>query len=631
MPTISLPQNRELKPSLTGFECSLYSDLARVTVPRKPSESLWRETPLGIIEFFDEFMQITLSERQGDFLLHAFGRDPLVWDETYLECVALWGMGSGKDFCISGSMCYAIYKCLCMHDSQAFLGLAPGEPIDISNVSTTAPQARQVYFKKLVNWVKKPRFLEWLVEYDAYPRFDPRDGEDIQSIKIKFPRNITAYSLNSEHSSLEGYNNLLVVFDEVGEFKVVDAAKMAKVAVDNGRTRYGDKAKVFYLSWPRHDYDYIMFKYAEAQNDPRMYADKGATYEIHPTRKKEDFERERKKDPEGVAQRIECNPPAVVGGFFSEHPEKIRECADKKLEPVVTYATSVTRREGKQYTAVELTNIQPDNRTRFLAGDAGLTHDSYVVGIAYAEPLPPEVAKYLEVANCVTIDALIRWAPQPGCPVDFINVGDTITLLKRAFPNLREAKFDKWNSEKQLQEMEVLGIRTESLTFSNPQQVAIYRLFRTGLWNNLVRYLCDELLMGQIKEVILENNAKITHPEHGLGKDMVDVAAILSWMAMNAQLTLGEMGLMRDATREPDAILCAICEHPLSLQDIREPPRPGRPGVARCPVCHSLTEYLPVEQKEARVPEILRRVQEHPELMREVPADVLELVLGEKK
>jgi len=87
-------------------------------------------------------MRITPSQRQGDFLLKAFGRDPLIWDEAYLELVALWGMGSEKDFCISGSMCFAIYKCLCMHDPQGFLGLAPGEPIDISNVSTTAHQAR---------------------------------------------------------------------------------------------------------------------------------------------------------------------------------------------------------------------------------------------------------------------------------------------------------------------------------------------------------------------------------------------------------------------------------------------------------------------------------------------------------
>ena len=136
-----------------------------------------------------------------------------------LEAIILFGKGSGKDFLISGFMAYMAYLLCCMSDPHEFFSFGKDEPIDLINVAINSNQANEVFFKKLK---ARLRNCSWFKEVKhrqptAYNEFQ------VMRNKIRFYKNITCHSAHSEAEAYEGFNPLIVIFDEYGGYALKNA------------------------------------------------------------------------------------------------------------------------------------------------------------------------------------------------------------------------------------------------------------------------------------------------------------------------------------------------------------------------------------------------------------------------
>jgi hypothetical protein len=131
-----------------------------------------------------------------------------------------------------------------------------------------------------------------------------------------------------------------------------------------------------------------------------------------------------------------------------------------------------------------------------------------------------------------------------GLTVDFQNVRDVILEINR-HGRIGMARFDRWQATMILQELREAGIAAEAKTFSNPEQLGMYRTYKTLLYNNLLYLQPDQpecpwyaRSRRQLKELQLINGMKIDHPEFSAGggpgaKDLSDAQALAFELAAN--------------------------------------------------------------------------------------------------
>jgi len=154
---------------------------------------------------------------------------------------------SGKDFIISGIVAYIPYRLNCMNDPQSYFGFGKGEPIDIINLAKNAKQAENVFFTKL-----KARLASctWFKKVDRPPMAYNEYQEKKDT--IVFYNNIRAFSGHSEAGSFEGFNPLVGIFDEVGDFEY-DLAKFCYDTIrSSAMSRFGKRALLLFISYPRN-------------------------------------------------------------------------------------------------------------------------------------------------------------------------------------------------------------------------------------------------------------------------------------------------------------------------------------------------------------------------------------------
>lgn len=232
---------------------SLFDDVINLAETVNESRGLWREQPVGLVEFFEKYLGEKPFEGKQTELLQIVEKilakddlpegDPL---KLVTEVAALWGKGSGKDFIISGIVAYIPYRLNCMNDPQGYFGFGKGEPIDIINLAKNAKQAENVFFTKL-----KARLAscKWFKKVDRVPMTYNEYQEKKDT--IVFYNNIRAFSGHSEAGSFEGFNPLVGIFDEVGDFEY----ELAEFAYDTIRSsamsRYGKRALLMFISFPR--------------------------------------------------------------------------------------------------------------------------------------------------------------------------------------------------------------------------------------------------------------------------------------------------------------------------------------------------------------------------------------------
>jgi intein/homing endonuclease len=209
---------------------------------------------------------------------------------------------SGKDFLASAFLAYMCYRLCCLKNPQSYYKFGQDEPIDLINMSVNAYQANNVFFKKFKARIQN---CKWFKKVN-YP---PQNYNEYQITKnqVRFYKNITAHSAHSEVENFEGFNPLFVIFDEIGEYKFDNAETAYTTMRSSAISRFNDQFIMMFISYPRSEDDYMMYKYHEWEkgDNPHIYAMRAASWEVNLRMNKSLIEKEYQKDPEGSRAKYE--------------------------------------------------------------------------------------------------------------------------------------------------------------------------------------------------------------------------------------------------------------------------------------------------------------------------------------
>jgi hypothetical protein len=458
---------------------------------------------------------------------------------TKNELILQLGKGSGKDFISTVACAYVVYKLLCLKDPAVYFGKPPGDAIDIINVAVNAQQAKNVFFKGFKTKVEKS---PWFAG-----KYNPKADS------VEFDKGITVYSGHSERESHEGLNLLMAVLDEISGFatEVGTGNEQGKTADNIYKafrgtvdSRFPDLGKVVLLSFPRYQGDFISQRYesviAEKEtierthtfimNEdlphddpgnqfeiswdedtilqykiPRVFAFKRPTWEVNPTRKIEDFKLAFYTDLGDAMMRFACMPTYSSDSFFKQI-EKVEKCMN-------------TRNPLDSFRRFEETFKADENKIYYIHADLAQKHDKCAVAIAHVDKwVSIQVIKdYEQVAPIVVVDAVAWWEPRAEGPVNLSEVKQWIINLRRQGFNLGMVSFDRWQSFDIQNELQAVGIRTDTVSVAKKH----YEDLAMMIYEERVAIPMIPILLEEMSELKIMKGNRVDHPRKK-SKDLAD-------------------------------------------------------------------------------------------------------------
>jgi hypothetical protein len=458
---------------------------------------------------------------------------------TKAEVLLQLGKGSGKDHTSTIGCAYLVYKLLCLKDPARYFGKPPGDAIDIINVAINAQQARNVFFKGFKGKIMRS---PWFAG-----RFEAKADS------IEFDKAVTVYSGHSERESHEGLNLILAILDEISGFaqdsasgnenaKTGDAIyKAFRASVDS---RFPDFGKVILLSFPRYPGDFISKRYDEvvAEKDvelkqytftinpdlpedqednqftiewtedhilsykyPGVYAIKRPTWEANPTRKITDFKIAFMTDHADAMQRFACMPSFSSDAFF-----KNRDALEKAMclhNPI------------DQYKRIEPVWEPQEDVRYFLHADLAQKHDKCAIAIAHVDKWVQvrTFNDYTQIHPIIIVDAVVWWEPRKEGPVNLSEVKDWIVNFRRSGFRIGLVTFDRWQSFDIQQELQSVGIKTDTLSVGKKHYEDLAMLY----YEDRVLMPHIDILLQEMSELRIVSDKKVDHPRKG-SKDLSD-------------------------------------------------------------------------------------------------------------
>jgi hypothetical protein len=458
---------------------------------------------------------------------------------TKNELILQLGKGSGKDFISTVACAYVVYKLLCLKDPAIYFGKPAGDAIDIINVAVNAQQAKNVFFKGFKTKIERS------------PWFAGKFNAKADS--IEFDKSITVYSGHSERESHEGLNLLMAVLDEISGFasEVVSGNEQGKTADNIYKafrgtvdSRFPDLGKVVLLSFPRYQGDFISQRYesviAEKEtierrhtfimNEdlphtdpgnqfeiswdedtilqykiPRVFAFKRPTWEVNPTRKIEDFKLAFFTDLGDAMMRFACMPTYSSDAFFKQI-DKVEKCMS-------------TRNPLDSFRRFDETFVPDPDKTYYIHADLAQKHDKCAVAIAHVDKwVNIQVIKdYEQVAPIVIVDAVAWWEPRAEGPVNLSEVKQWIINLRRQGFNIGMVSFDRWQSFDIQNELQAVGIRTETVSVAKKH----YEDLAMMIYEERVAIPRIPILLEEMSELKIMKGNRVDHPRKK-SKDLAD-------------------------------------------------------------------------------------------------------------
>jgi len=458
---------------------------------------------------------------------------------TKNELILQLGKGSGKDFISTVACAYVVYKLLCLKDPATYYGKPAGDAIDIINVAVNAQQAKNVFFKGFKTKIEKSPWFAG--KYNA------------KADSVEFDKAITVYSGHSERESHEGLNLLMAVLDEISGFvsEVASGNEQGKTADNIYKafrgsvdSRFPDLGKVVLLSFPRYQGDFISQRYESVIADketierthtfimnedlphtdpgnqfqiswdednilqykiPRVYAFKRPTWEVNPTRKIEDFKLAFYTDLGDAMMRFACMPTYSSDAFFKQI-DKVEKCMN-------------TRNPVDSFRRFDETFVPDPEKTYYIHADLAQKHDKCAVAIAHVDKwVNIQVIKdYEQVAPIVVVDAVAWWEPRSEGPVNLSEVKQWIMNLRRQGFNIGMVSFDRWQSFDIQNELQAVGIRTETVSVAKKH----YEDLAMMIYEERVSIPRIPILLEEMSELKIMKGNRVDHPRKK-SKDLAD-------------------------------------------------------------------------------------------------------------
>ena len=543
----------------------LFDEFINIAESKLETQGVWKEKPVDLMTFFtsSDFLgekpypgkQTELIKIVNSIVQYKIIGNKDICPEDLkevTELIVMFGKGSGKDFLASVILTYMCYVVLCLNDPQEFFTKGKDAHIDLINMAINAYQANNVFFSE---FKAKLTNCKWFRRVNYNPSQTPHaTHRDFQLTKnqVRFYKNITAHSAHSEADSFEGFNPLVVIFDEIDGFDPDAAEKAYTTLRSSAVTRFNDKALLIFISFPRQSDGFMMKKYEESKTNPQVYGIKGKSWEVNPAMKRESLQMEYDRNPEKAKMLYEVEPPLYSQGLFT-FPEKIDEVImlGKKAQnnslivQEIIATRSLANGEQRHFIGLELHNLVLDSSfTYYIGGDGGVRSDSYVICLMHAEPTIIEVTengeKTQKWVNKPVEDLILEWKPskKDRLPVDLLNVADVLEQICQQV-HVKKAMFDKFNSAEVVQRLMSYGVEAEDKNFSNPFQVQIYQNLKGLVYTGNIALLDHEVYNKygenrlnaneELKAIKLINGNKIDH-DRDKSKDISDARAAASWI-----------------------------------------------------------------------------------------------------
>jgi hypothetical protein len=458
---------------------------------------------------------------------------------TKNEIILQLGKGSGKDFTSTVACAYIVYKLLCLKDPARYFGKPSGDAIDLINVAINAQQAKNVFFKGFKTKIEKSPWFAG--KYNA------------KADSVEFDKTITVYSGHSERESHEGLNLLLAVLDEISGFasEVGTGNEQGKTAENIYKafrgsvdSRFPDLGKVVLLSFPRYQGDFISKRYDDViaeketvekkhifimnenlphddpnnqfeinweEDDivsykvPKILALKRPTWEVNPTRKIDDFKLAFYTDLGDAMMRFACVPTFASDAFFKQK-EKLEKCMN-------------TRNPLDSFRRFDETFKADPEKVYYIHADLAQKHDKCAVAIAHVDKwVNIQVIKdYEQVAPIVVVDAVAWWEPRAEGPVNLSEVKQWIINLRREGFNIGMVSFDRWQSFDIQNELQAVGIRTETVSVAKKH----YEDLAMMIYEERVAIPMIPILLEEMSELKIMKGNRVDHPRKK-SKDLAD-------------------------------------------------------------------------------------------------------------
>ena len=574
------------------------------------ADSHFEETPVDaktFVESPDYLGQPGLSDIQYDIveaMSQIYRKEDLInimgeeegarYYEKYTknEIILQLGKGSGKDFTSTVACAYIVYKLLCLKDPAKYFGKPAGDAIDLINVAINAQQAKNVFFKGFKSKIERS------------PWFAGKYEAKVDS--IGFDKSVTVYSGHSERESHEGLNLLLAVLDEISGFasEVATGNEQGKTADNIYKafrgsvdSRFPDLGKVVLLSFPRYNGDFISERYEAVVADkevvskthrfiinpllpeddkdnwfeiawdedhiksykyPGVFAIKRPTWEVNPTRKVDDFKIAFMTDLGDAMMRFACVPTYASDAFFKQ-ADKVRACM-------------TARNPLDQFRRFE-ENFKPDpDKVYYVHADLAQKHDKCAVAIAHVEKwVNVQVIKdYEQISPIVVVDAVAWWEPKVEGPVNLSEVKQWIQNLRRLGFNIGLVTFDRWQSFDIQNELQAVGMRTETVSVAKKH----YEDMAMLVYEQRLVMPAIELLFEELTELKIMKNDKVDHPRKK-SKDLADavcgsIFGAISYTPRDQNLEV-EIHTFRGQPRRVDTLPENVIQYkPNQIEDIKD-------------------------------------------------------------
>lgn len=358
--------------------------------------------PIACPPDFDEFVkspafmgQSGLFPRQEQFLRRGMSFEPgkLFSRKKELHTmIALYGKGSGKDYICSLVLAWVCFVINSMADPWRYLDHAPGEPLDVANIATTADQANTVFFNKLKARLKRP----------CFNLFSPKIGKGVISFNRSHPDFseplllLQLHSLHAKAESWEGKSLIFWVMDEADAFQDESGNSNANacylVLKSSAESRFSKRYLGLIISYRRVKDGFMDRMRETALKHPNEhYFDEAATWEVRSDKTKEDFAQHYAMDPIDAAMKYENRAPEAADAFIS-NPERVDLCVDASRAPVAVATPYISRVANpatgteQEYVALQLDDVQGNrDKTYFIHGDPGHVDASFALSLMHVE------------------------------------------------------------------------------------------------------------------------------------------------------------------------------------------------------------------------------------------------------
>jgi hypothetical protein len=370
---------------------------------------------------------------------------------------------SGKDLISILTAGRIAYLLLCLADPQGYFGLPAFANIDMVNMAYNANQAKFNFYEPMRKMIERAKCFKHLA--------------DCKETHVEFAKNIYAHSGHSDEDSAEGKSLILAVLDEISAFKTKD--EFSNLARKHRAPKYSyeslidamkssmqsrfDTGKLIAISYPRYKGCPIQQLYESGLNDikkngekSKVYVSFGATWEINPIKKIEQFEDELRRRPELVKAKYMCRPSQSEDSFI-KNDEIIDETFPDVSERQIPHTTG-DYPTLKSYVKCKhdfACSIHVDLALNYCRAGFAMTHqyDSLQETIIN----PDNGQEELIELPLVEIDIITSFQAPPGKEIDFAEIRRFIFSLRNAGYRIGVISYDQWNSASERQTLEKAG------------------------------------------------------------------------------------------------------------------------------------------------------------------------------